>query len=82
MGLRANKITGGKEIKELRGWGGYQSGYGGVSGRGYGGGSSIRSSNVSPSENSALTPEVKRASPTPVSSPSHHCASYHSICFL
>ena len=60
MGLRANKITGGKEIKELRGWGGYQSGYGGVSGRGYGcGGSSLRSSDVSPSENSALTPEVK-----------------------
>ena len=40
--------------------GGYQSGYGGVSGRGYGcGGSSIWSSNVSPYENSALTPEVK-----------------------
>ena len=64
-----NKIIGGKDVKGLRGWSGYQSGGGVISGKGRGcdgspsrrhcyweegdKGSSVGSPNVSPSRNSS-----------------------------
>lgn len=75
MRLRENKIIGGKDVKGLRGWSGYRSSGGVISGRGRGSdgspsrrhcyweegdkGSSVGSSNVSPSGSSSLTLVVK-----------------------